>query len=122
MMEREPAVHALVAEIGRYLADFDAAEIAELRSRLADLSRKPVEAIAPQPDPACGYLDEALSAATGAAALADTILAARPHLRWITYDGYDAEEIGPHFPKAPLQPSLDMRASSPHGISNSDSF
>ena len=58
------------------------------------------------PMPLCGWLDEALQTITQADALKQAIEEARPDLRWITYDLYDGNSIGPRFPKAHAYVSL----------------
>jgi hypothetical protein len=100
MMDREEAVHALIDAIDRALAPHAGAGIVEVRAGLAQFGHGPMSDIPSHPQPDCGYLDEALSAAGRAGAPVSALEAARPYLKWITYDGYPPDEIGPHFPKA----------------------
>jgi hypothetical protein len=93
------AVRNLVVECERYLQRFDLAEISMIRRDMERWGLGPVTPVVVHAAPDCGFLDEALAAMEGVDALRDAIAAIRPHLRWVTYDSYDPNEIGPWFPK-----------------------
>jgi hypothetical protein len=99
-MSHPGAVTRLIAEIDRYLARFAGPGIKDVRdgiARFADGAARSPEEPAP---PACGYLDEALLAMTGADPLCMAIEDMSPQLHWITYDEYPREMIGSRFPRA----------------------
>jgi hypothetical protein len=106
-MTHDPATIArLIEEIDHYLADLKGPGIAEVRRGLLRFGEGPVrEGIAPA-SPSCGHLDAALFCVNGVEALRQAINAARPALRWVTYDAYPSEMIGPRFPVAHAFASL----------------
>ena len=95
------AIRALIAEIDLYLSRLSGEEenVAVVRREIEAGSGNPVKAIPANPDPACGYFDEALAACDDAG-LAGAIARARPNLEWITYALYPPAEIGERWPKA----------------------
>jgi hypothetical protein len=100
-MTHDPAtIVRLIEEIDHYLADLKGPGIAEVRQGILRFGQGPVrEGIAPA-SPACGHLDAALFCLNGAEPLRLAINAARPALRWVTYNAYPPEMIGPRFPVA----------------------
>lgn len=98
----------LLVESDRYLAALPGPGIAEVRQGMA-LAR------GGWPQPAAGsgnavvtqHLPAALATlAPGFPALATAIAAAVPHLGWITYDDYPADQIGPDFGRSHAFASL----------------
>jgi Dimethlysulfonioproprionate lyase len=100
-------IRTLMIEIGGYLAALKphggTAGVCAGVSRWATGTMRTHGA---RPEPACGFLDAAIAAMEGVPALKAAITAARPHLRWITYDAYPPAEIGPRFPVAHAFASL----------------
>ncbi len=106
-MTSDPAAIArLVDEIDHYLADIEGTGIDEVRQGILRFGRGPVKGDARPASPACGHLDAALSCIDGADLLRQAINAARPQLRWVTYDAYPPGMIGRRFPVAHAFASL----------------
>lgn len=99
-MDPRHSIRTLIVEIGRYLAPMGGPGIAEVRHGLARWGRRPVNPLAARPDPSCGSLDAAIAAIEARPELRSAIGRSTPHLRWVTYDAYPPEEIGPRFPRA----------------------
>jgi len=95
----EDTIRALIAAADLYLAGLPGPGIAEVRQGIAAARHGPVSLVAAEPNPVVDrHLPEALRAlAATRPGLAAAIAAARPHLRWITYDGYPRAEIGEGF-------------------------
>lgn len=95
----QDALTALVDEADRYFATLPGAGVAEVRAGLATWRHGPVSPAEPAPNAVRdAHLPAALAAlAPTHPALAQTIAAAAPYLRWISYDGYDPALIGPYF-------------------------
>jgi hypothetical protein len=89
-----------------YLRRFGSDGARDVVSGIARWKDGPTQKVTPQPHPACGYLDEAIAAIDSADELRNAIEAARPALKWITYDLYPREDIGPRFPEAHAFASL----------------
>ena len=106
-MRAHGAILALAEESRRCLtAQVDAAHgrdevLAGLDAALSIGSLTP-PAPAPLEIDACRHLDSALASACAAGfdGLATAIERARPHLRWITYDAYPPDDIGPRFARS----------------------
>lgn len=98
-MTAETALRLLVDEADRYIATLPGPGVAEVRAGLAAWRDGPVTPADPAPNAVRDtHLPVALAAlAPTHPALAHAIAAAAPHLRWITYDGYDPALIGPQF-------------------------
>jgi hypothetical protein len=94
-MGRAHAIRALITEIERYFLRLggEAERVGEVRRTIAACGNGPINAVAANPEPACGFLDAAL-AASDAVDLAGAIRLAGPHLNWESYALYPAEEIG----------------------------
>jgi hypothetical protein len=91
------AIAELLAEIGRYLAALSGPGIADVRRCLAQVLPPKIMPNTATPNPAIRqHLDAASAQVPG---LAAAIRFACPHLRWVTYDGYDPEDIGEAFTK-----------------------
>ena len=103
-MDAATAIGDLVEAIDGYLEGLNGDGIADVRAGIARARGCSINAGVANV-PACGYLDESLAAISGADGLASAIAAARPHLRWTTYDVYDAE-IGNRFPSGHAFASL----------------
>ena len=88
-------IGALIAEIDLYLSRLSGEEenVAAVRRMIEACGRNPIKAVRANPDPACGYLDDALAACDDAG-LAPAIARARSHLNWIAYTLYPPVEIG----------------------------
>src|SRR5260221_7845223 len=99
-MTNPGAVTRLIAEIDRYLGRFKGLGIADVRAGVARFGAGPVRQMAKPAPPACGHLDAALLAMTGADPLCGAIEDIRPQLSWITYDAYPRQAIGDRFPMA----------------------
>lgn len=99
-------IRRLIDESERYLRRFDIEGAREVVSGIARWKGGPLHGLTPQPDPRCGFLDEAVDAMSGADELRSAITAARPFLNWVTYDLYPREDIGPRFPEAHAFASL----------------
>jgi Dimethlysulfonioproprionate lyase len=100
-MTNDPAVIArLIDEIDPYLADLKGPGVDEVRQSILGFAQGPVSEEIKPARPACGHLDAALLCMHGADALRHAIKAARPQLRWITYDAYPPDMIGERFPVA----------------------
>ncbi|MFZ2099158.1 MAG: dimethylsulfonioproprionate lyase family protein [Oricola sp.] len=95
----EDAIRDLVDAADRYLTALDGPGVAEVRSGIGTWRAKPVLAAPPRPNAlVASQLHVALEALAGTRpSLADAIAVAAPHLQWITYDGYPADEIGADF-------------------------
>ena len=94
------SIRTLIVEIDGYLAPLDGPAIADVRAGLARWGQGPVNLLAAQPEPAFGFLDTAIAAIEARPALQHAIAQSLPYLRWITYDLYPRQEIGPRFPQA----------------------
>ena len=94
------SIRTLIVEIDGYLAPLDGPGIAEVRAGLARWGQGPVNLLAAQPEPACGFLATAVAAIEARPALQHAIAQSLPYLRWIAYDLYPRREIGPRFPQA----------------------
>ena len=94
-----PAVTSLLAEIDVYLASLPGPGIADVRQGMAQARQNRVTPQTPIPNTVIGqHLGAALDAACGQVPrLVAAIRVAEPYLRWITYDGYDAQDIGADF-------------------------
>ena len=93
------AIDRLVDEATIYLSALPGPGVAEVRAGLARF-RAPATTAEGRPNAVVGrWLPDAL-AAMDHLTLASAIADAAPHLRWITYDSYPADQIGPHFPRA----------------------
>ena len=93
-------IHDLIAESELYLLRFENRGSKAVVEAIARWKAGPLRAGLVPREPVCGFLDEALAAMQGADELRAAIIAARPMLRWITYDLYPEAEIGPRFPRA----------------------
>ena len=98
----------LVEEADLYLATLPGPGVAEVRAALSPWRGSPCQ---PAPGPAndivARYLPEALAkAATTGPSLAAALVAAAPHLHWITYDLYDPAQIGAAFAQGHAYASL----------------
>lgn len=107
MMEFEISIRSLIDTIDHYLAGLSGEPdgVARVRKGIAKFRHRPFNSKPAQPNPSCGYLDEAL-AAIDTPALKDGIEQARPHLNWRTYDLYPRSEIGEFWPKRHAMVSL----------------
>lgn len=94
------SIHNLIEASEAYLRRFGNDGARDVVSEIVRWKSGPLRNVTPQPDPRCGFLDEALAAISGADDLRAAIADARPLLNWITYDLYPGEEIGPRFPQA----------------------
>ena len=94
------SIHELIEASEAYLRRFRSEGVRDVVSGIVRWKSGPLRKVTPQPDPRCGFLDEALAAIADADDLRAAIAAARPVLKWITYDLYPREEIGPRFPEA----------------------
>ena len=94
-----PAVTSLLAEINVYLASLPGPGIADVRQGMAQARQNRVTPQTPIQNMVIGqHLVAALDAACGQVPrLVAAIRAAEPYLRWITYDGYDVQDIGADF-------------------------
>jgi hypothetical protein len=99
-MSHPGAVTSLIAEIDRYLGRFDGPGIKDVRDGIARFANGAANNTKDPAPPACGHLDEALLAITGADPLCMAIEDISPQLHWITYDEYPREMIGSRFPRA----------------------
>lgn len=98
----EADILAFVEEADRYLATLPGPGIAEVRAGIAARRGLPV---VERPAAANAVQAELMPTALAALqathpALAVAIAAVTPHLEWITYDAYPADQIGVEFPKA----------------------
>lgn len=100
-MDRAHAIRSLIAEIERYLArlDGEAENITEVRRKIGQFGHGPVNSVPANPLPACGFLNEALTACDDRN-LVQAIESMRPHLNWIAYTLYPRAEIGERWPEA----------------------
>lgn len=98
-MPPETALRHLVDEADRYFATLPGPGVAEVRAGLATWRDGPVRPADPAPNAVRdAHLPVALVAlAPTHPALAQAIAAAAPHLRWITYDGYEPGTVGAQF-------------------------
>lgn len=99
LVPAELAIRILVEEIGRYIASLSGPGIAETLEGLARFRDGPVT---PQPTGRNNVVNTWMPTALGDLSrthpnLATAISAAQPHLRWITFGGYPAEEVGSEF-------------------------
>ena len=93
-------IHTLIDASELYLRRFDDQGPRTAVEAVARRKTGPLRTGLVPRQPSCGFLDEALTAIHGADALRAAIMAARPLLHWITYDGYPEAEIGSRFPRA----------------------
>ena len=95
----EAAIGAVLCAIDGYLATLAGPGIADVRKGIAAALETPIVRQTPVQSPVLvQHLETALQAATpDVPALVGAIRAASPHLRWITYDGYDPQLIGADF-------------------------
>jgi hypothetical protein len=100
----DAAIGHLVDAVDRYLEGLSGEGIADVRAGIERARGHSINAGVAN-IPACGCLDDALAAISNADGLAHAIAAARPHLRWTTYDVYDAT-IGRRFPSGHAFASL----------------
>lgn len=93
------AISSLLAEIDKYLATLNGPGIADVRQGIAAALDTKISPQTPVSNPVIsGHLDAALDAtANQISELVASIRAASLHLRWVTYDGYDPQDIGTDF-------------------------
>jgi len=119
---RDTALVRLLDEADRYLSTLPGPGIAEVRSGLAKWRggdpqdvRHPANAVLDR------WMEPALVALEAThPALAGAIRDAIPHLCWITYDDYDAEEIGPDFPANHAFASIFGESGAPYACQDWD--
>ena len=94
-----PAFATLLTEIDVYLASLPGPGIADVRQGMAQARQNHVTPKVPTSNRVIGqHLGAALDAACDQVPrLVAAIRAAQPYLRWITYDGYDVQDIGADF-------------------------
>jgi hypothetical protein len=96
-MDTQHAIRQLILDIDGHLGGLADVHVRQVKDQLSKFSLGPIRVLSPDPEPRCGYLDEALSALAGSEALGQALALARPHLVWITYDSYPPSDIGPFF-------------------------
>lgn len=106
--DAETCLQTLRIEADRYLSTLAGPGIAEVRTGLAAV---PSDQVRLMPDQGNAVVAAHLASALAPLslthpALATAITAARPHLRWITYDAYPPDQIGPSFGSAHAFASL----------------
>ncbi|MGB3177761.1 MAG: dimethylsulfonioproprionate lyase family protein [Albidovulum sp.] len=92
-------LRVVIAEADRYLAGLPGPGIAEVRTLIEHWRSG---AVTPQSGPPNATVDAYLAPALadlrgGYPALAQSMVEASPYLKWVTYDIYPANEIGPQF-------------------------
>ncbi len=101
------AVRDLLAAIDSHLADVPGPGAPEARATIAAKGGGPVTLGGVSNLIVEAHLDPALAALTSShPALAAAIAGAAPHLRWITYDGYDPADIGTGFARGHAYASI----------------
>ncbi len=95
----ELAIRILVDEADRYFASLSGAGVAETRAGLSVWRNGPVTPSAATANVVVDrWMPDALTdLALTHPALAGAIGAARPHLNWLTFDGYPVEDVGAEF-------------------------
>lgn len=104
----ELAIRQLVEEAQRYFADLEGPGVAEMR---AGLSRWQSGPVAPAISPPNAVLEAWLPAALDQLrqthpALARAIEMAKPHLHWLTFDGYPVDQVGAEFARGHAYASI----------------
>ncbi len=92
-------IAALLAAIDGYLETLVGKGIAEVRQGIASVTNTPIARQPCAPNPVVAqHLEAALHAAASTVpALTNAIHLAKPHLNWVTYDGYNPDAIGMTF-------------------------
>ena len=95
----EASIGALMSAIERYLAGLKGQWSADVARGIKAAADTPISRQIPRGNPVIDrHLDTALCAAEATVpALVDAVRQTAPHLRWITYDGYDPNRIGAIF-------------------------
>jgi len=107
------ASETLWHEIDLFLSTLDPTNVgvAKVRSRMSGLKDVRSRSLTLPPNtPRCGFLDEALAAVEIDSALPLKRAIQNANLHWISYQGYAADTIGPHFPQRHAFASLVMAA------------
>jgi hypothetical protein len=98
-LNAEMAIRTLVTEADRYLATLPGPGVTEVRVGIAAARGGPVTLRRPVPHPVRdAHLGSALDSLSPThPALAAAIARAAPHLNWLTFDSYPADQIGQGF-------------------------